>query len=105
MTEPFANRVSIVIPVFDKRALTEACLDALHRQLAFGHHAPCGEVADPDPVFAGQAIHAQLGHDEQAVARDLPMLVVAHFRLCTPCADRQSGRRSRAVYLLSLIHI
>ncbi len=36
MTGLHANRVSIVIPVFNKRELTEACLDALRR------HAPAG---------------------------------------------------------------
>ena len=36
MTEPLANRVSIVIPVFNKRELTEACLVALRR------HTPAG---------------------------------------------------------------
>ena len=40
-----------------------------------------------DPIDASDAIDAQLGHEEQAVASDLPLFVVAHCQPQTPLND------------------
>lgn len=59
-------------------------LSARRLDRSFGHQATGRKIAHTHTVLADHAVDAQIGHDEQAVARDMPMLVVVHFSPHTP---------------------
>lgn len=62
---------------------------------AFAHHASRGKVAHLDAMVAWQAVDAQISQEEQAVARNLPIVTFDHE--LHPAWGRHMRRRTDAL--------
>ena len=84
---------------FDPADITDVDLDeraALHMDRAFAHHPAGRQVAHLYAMLFSAAIEAQIGHDEKAVTRELPLFCLVHLLALTYLGFCTIGRYQRA---------